>query len=350
MPTEITTVAWHHGAVRLIDQTRLPAELVTLDCTDLETLCEAILKLRVRGAPALGVSAAYGLAMVAHHSAAADVASLQDELRAAAKVIGATRPTAVNLFWALQRLGTVVDAGADSVAELRARLLESARAVEAEDRAANEALSHHGAELLPQGARVITHCNAGALCASGGYGTALGVIRAAAEAGKVAMVYADETRPLLQGARLTAWEMVQLGVPVTVLTDSMAASLMAAGQVDCVVTGADRIAANGDVANKIGTYGLAIVAQYHGVPCYVAAPTSTLDLNLASGAEIPIEQRAADEVRGFRTELTAPAEAHVYNPAFDVTPHDLVAAIITERGVARAPYVPALAAMLRRQS
>lgn len=347
MPTDITTVAWHNGAVRLIDQTCLPGELVTLDCTDLETLCEAILKLRVRGAPALGVSAAYGLAMVAHHSTAADVPALQNELRAAAKVIGATRPTAVNLFWALQRLGRIVDAGAPTVAQLRDALLAEARAVEAEDRAANEALSHHGAALLPEGARVITHCNAGALCASGGYGTALGVIRAAAEAGKVAMVYADETRPLLQGARLTAWEMVQLGVPVTVLTDSMAASAMAAGMIDCVVTGADRIAANGDVANKIGTYGLAIVAAHHGVPFYVAAPTSTLDLSLGSGADIPIEQRAADEVRGFRSEVTAPEGAAVYNPAFDVTPHDLVAAIITEQGVAREPYGPALAAMLR---
>jgi len=346
MPTEITTVAWHHGAVRLIDQTRLPLELVTLDCTDLDTLCEAILKLRVRGAPALGVSAAYGLAMVAHHSQAADVPALQDELRAAAKVIGATRPTAVNLFWALQRLGKIVDAGAGSVAVLRDKLLAEAQAVEAEDRAANEALSKHGAGLLPDGARIITHCNAGALCASGGYGTALGVIRAGAEAGKVAMVYADETRPLLQGARLTAWEMVQLGVPVTVLTDSMSASLMAAGKVDCVVTGADRIAANGDVANKIGTYGLAIVAKHHGVPFYVAAPTSTLDLTLASGADIPIEQRDPAEVRGFRSEVTAPDGAEVYNPAFDVTPHELVAAIITEKGVARDPYVPALAAML----
>ena len=346
MPTEIITVAWHDGAVRLIDQTRLPAELVTIDCTDLDTLCEAILKLRVRGAPALGVSAAYGLAMVAHHSQATDVPALQAELREASKIIGRTRPTAVNLFWALQRLGRLVEAGAASAAGMRATLLAAAQQVEAEDRAANEALSKLGAELLPERARVVTHCNAGALCASGGYGTALGVIRAAAEAGKVAMVYADETRPLLQGARLTAWEMVQLGVPVTVLTDSMAASLMASGQVNCVVTGADRIAANGDVANKIGTYGLAIVAKHHGVPFYVAAPTSTLDLNLASGADIPIEQRSPDEVRGFRTEVTAPAEAEVYNPAFDVTPHELVAAIVTERGVARDPYVPALQAMV----
>jgi methylthioribose-1-phosphate isomerase len=340
----VETVTWHQGSVRLIDQTRLPGELVLLDCASVEAVAHAIETLQVRGAPAIGVTAAYGLALAAWLSSATTPAALLADLELARTRLARTRPTAVNLFWALERVlhsARVADGTAD---ELRRCVLVEAQAIAAEDIAMCAAMGRHGAALLPPGVRILTHCNAGALAAVR-HGTALAVVRAAAAEGKVARVYADETRPLLQGARLTAWELSQEGIPVTVITDSMAGHIMARGLVDCVIVGADRIAANGDVANKIGTYSVAVLARHHGLPFYVVAPTSTFDFSLPDGRGIPIEERGADEVRGFRGEVTAPAEAQVHNPAFDVTPAELVTAIVTDRGVFRAPYEPALRAL-----
>ncbi len=344
----IETVSWRDGRVRLIDQTRLPQELVYLECADIETLAEAIEVLRVRGAPAIGVAAGYGLALAAAVSRAGDLPALKADLAAARERLARTRPTAVNLFWALDRQGKLIESFAGEPDALRRLLLDEAVRIHQEDLAAGEAMGRAGAALIQPGARILTHCNAGALAASGGYGTALGVIRAAAELGRVAMVYADETRPLLQGARLTAWELAADGIPVTLLTDNMAGHMMKSGRIDCVVTGADRIAANGDVANKIGTYAVAVLARHHGLPFYVAAPVSTLDLSLADGHAIPIEERAADEVRGFREAVSAPEGVPVANPAFDVTPHELVSAIVTERGVVRPPYGEGLARLVGR--
>jgi methylthioribose-1-phosphate isomerase len=347
MSDAVQTVTWHDGKVRMIDQTKLPSQVVMLDCATIEQLAEAIESLRVRGAPAIGVSAAYGLALAAHLSQAEDLTTLRQDLAVARDRLARTRPTAVNLFWALERLMRLAQADHADVDAARRALLDEAKQVHEEDVAACRAMGRHGAALLPQGARVLTHCNAGAL-ATAGYGTALGVIRAAAEQGRIARVYADETRPLLQGARLTAWELVTEHIPVTVVTDGMAGHLMQQGLVDCVVTGADRIAANGDVANKIGTYQVAVLARHHGLPMYVAAPSSTFDLSLESGDQIPIEQRRADEVRGFAGQVTVPEGAEVYNPAFDVTPHDLVTAIITEQGVFEPPYEQSLQALRQR--
>lgn len=344
MREPVETVCWHDGAVRLIDQTRLPGELVLLDCHSVEEVAAAIERLSVRGAPAIGVTAAYGIALAASRSPAGSREALLADLAAARARLARTRPTAVNLFWALERMAALAERHAGDADSLRAALLAEARAIHAEDVASCRAMGAHGAALIPRGARILTHCNAGAL-ATAGYGTALGVIRAAAEQGKVERVYADETRPLLQGARLTAWELVQLGIPVTVIGDSMAAGLMRRGAIDCVVTGADRITAGGDVANKIGTYGLAVLARHHGLPMYVAAPLSTVDFALDRGDEIPIEERAEAELRRCGTQVTVPAAASVYNPAFDVTPAELVTAIICERGVAYPPYRPALAAL-----
>ncbi|MCC7493152.1 MAG: S-methyl-5-thioribose-1-phosphate isomerase [Fimbriimonadaceae bacterium] len=338
MSSKVVTVEWRDGAVRLIDQTLLPTAEVYLDCRDVETLAEAIEVLRVRGAPAIGVAAAYGVALAARVSTATDLAGLRADLAAAVARLARTRPTAVNLFWALQLQTSLSDAWPGSPNGLRAALLARAEQIREDDLAAGAALAQHGATLIPAEARILTHCNAGALATSGGYGTALAVIRGAAEQGKVAMVYADETRPLLQGARLTAWELATDGLPVTLLCDNMAGFLMQRGGIDCVVVGADRITANGDVANKIGTYSVAVLARHHGLPLYVAAPVSTLDLSLASGAEIPIEERRPEEVTSFAGVPTAPAGIAVYNPAFDVTPHDLVTAIVTELGVVRPPY------------
>jgi len=345
MPSNVKTIEWAGNAVRLIDQTLLPTELKVLDCTTLEQVAEAIQRLRVRGAPAIGAAAGFGLALVARRSEAQSVASLLGELEQAQAVLAATRPTAVNLFWALERMMRCAQAQAEgSVQRLKEALLAEAEAIAREDEAANRRMGQYGAELIPDGANVLTHCNAGAL-ATAGYGTALGVIRAAVEAGKKVHVYADETRPLLQGARLTAWEMVQEHIPVTVITDNMAGHLMQQGRIDLALVGADRIAANGDVANKIGTYTVAVLAKHHGLPFYVAAPRSTIDFSLTSGTEIPIEERSPDEVVNFRGVRTAPAGVRVYNPAFDVTPHDLVTAIITEQGVVRPPYTEGLAAL-----
>ncbi len=323
------TIEWRRGRIRLIDQRALPARLTFVECTTVGQVCEAIRSMVVRGAPALGATGAYGVALAAA-GARSDTA-----VRAAADRIVATRPTAVNLRWGVDRaLEAYVRGGAEAA-------LEEADRIALADVEANVAIGRYGAELLSDGARVMTHCNAGAL-ACVGYGTALGVIRAAAEAGKRPRVWVGETRPVLQGARLTAWELDRLGIDATVVADSMAASLMRSGEVDVVVVGADRIAANGDVANKIGTYGLAVLAAHHGVPFVVAAPTSTVDLSTPDGAHIEVEERDGDEVRRVVGVRIVPTRVAVLNRAFDVTPAGLVGAIVTECGVARSPYVESL--------
>jgi methylthioribose-1-phosphate isomerase len=334
----IAPVRWQGDRLILLDQTQLPAREVEREYTRWQDVADAIRTLVVRGAPAIGVTAAFGMALAAQASAATTFDELLADLETASKGLAATRPTAVNLFWALDRMKRVaVAARAEPLPVLRARLLAEAQAVLESDVAANKALGRHGASLVPAGSRILTHCNAGAL-ATAGYGTALGVVRAAHEQGRVALVWVDETRPVMQGSRLTAWECVKDGIPHRVMSDVVAASLMARGQVDLVVTGADRIAANGDTANKIGTYALAVLARHHGLPFYVAAPFSTIDTSLPSGADIPIEERDPDEVRRIAGQPTAPEQSPVYNPAFDVTPALLIAAIVTERGVFRPPY------------
>ena len=334
----ITPVWWAHDRLMLIDQTLLPAREVERACARWEDVAEAIRSLVVRGAPAIGVAAAYGVALAARASRATTVDALLADVETASKGLAATRPTAVNLFWALERVRRAGrQAHGLSPDDVRARLLAEAHAIRAEDLAANQAMGAHGAALVPAHARILTHCNAGAL-ATAGYGTALGVIRAAHAQGKVARVWVDETRPVMQGSRLTAWELVREGIPHRLIADAVAGSLMARGEVDLVVTGADRIAANGDTANKIGTYALAVLAQHHAVPFYVAAPSSTIDPALPSGEHIPIEERDPAEVRQVGAQQTAPAESPVFNPAFDVTPARMIAAIITERGVFRPPY------------
>jgi methylthioribose-1-phosphate isomerase len=334
----IAPVRWSGDRLLLLDQTRLPGEELTREYRRWEDVADAIRTLVVRGAPAIGVAAAFGIALAARQSRAASVDDLLADLDVALKGLAATRPTAVNLFWALDRMRrTALEAHGATTDALRARLLAEAEAILAEDLAANRALGDHGAELVAPGARILTHCNAGAL-ATAGYGTALGVIRSAHAQGKVALVWVDETRPVMQGSRLTAWECDREGIPHRLIADVAAASVMARGEVDLVVTGADRIAANGDTANKIGTYGVAVLARHHGVPFYVAAPFSTIDPTLPSGAAIPIEERDGDEVRRVGAQRTAPAGSPVFNPAFDVTPASLITAIITERGVFRPPF------------
>ncbi len=334
----IAPVRWADDRLVLLDQTRLPGEEVERSYERWEEVADAIRRLVVRGAPAIGVVAAYGVALAARASGAATGEGVLADVETAAKGLAGTRPTAVNLFWALERMTGVARAAATGAPDdLRARLLAEAHAIRDEDVAANRAMGAHGAALVPAGARILTHCNAGAL-ATAGYGTALGVVRAAHAQGKVARVWVDETRPVMQGSRLTAWELVREGIPHRLIADVAAASLMARGEVDLVVTGADRIAANGDTANKIGTYALAVLARHHGVPFYVAAPFSTIDPALPSGERIPIEERDGAEVRRVGAQQTAPAESPVFNPAFDVTPAELIAAIVTERGVFRPPY------------
>jgi len=335
------TVEWlpNEPAVRIVDQTLLPAELKQVCLRTIPAVAEAIKVLRVRGAPAIGCTAAAGIALAAALYPADDMGDLRQHLTTAHEVLAATRPTAVNLFWALERMRRIWLPWAGSVGAVRGALSREAQAILDDDLDRCRAIGRHGAQLIPDGARVLTHCNAGAL-ATAGYGTALGVIRGAVEQGKQVQVWADETRPLLQGARLTAFELAADGIPCTVLCDNMAASLMASGRVDCVVVGTDRIAANGDVANKIGTYGVAVLCRHHGIPFYVAAPFSTVDFALASGREIPIEQRDGDEIGwlgGFARQCVVPEGVQVHNPAFDVTPAELVSAIVTERGVARPP-------------
>jgi methylthioribose-1-phosphate isomerase len=337
----VQPVTWAGDHLRLLDQTLLPTEEHYLALRDEHAVAEAIVTMRVRGAPAIGVAAAYGVALAARRSDTTDAAVLLAEVETAADLLSRTRPTAVNLFWALERMRAIARAGAASADDLRARLLAEALAIEAADVAANRQMGRHGQELVPDGATVLTHCNAGAL-ATAGYGTALGVIRAARDAGKRVQVYADETRPLLQGARLTAWELTRDGIPTTLIADGMAGTFLRRGAIGCVIVGADRVAANGDVANKIGTYGVAVLARENGVPFYVAAPTSTVDLTVATGDDIPIEERGQEELRGFGGVRTAPEAVAVRNPAFDVTPARYISAIITEHGIARAPFGPAL--------
>jgi methylthioribose-1-phosphate isomerase len=334
----IAPVRWRGDRLVLLDQTRLPAQAVERAYDSWQTVAEAIRGLVVRGAPAIGVAAAFAVALAARASGAKDFPGLLADLEEAIKGLAATRPTAVNLFWALERMRRVAtEQRALPLEALRARLLAEAQAILDEDVAANRAMGSHGAALVPEGARILTHCNAGAL-ATAGYGTAGGVIRAAHERGKVALVWVDETRPVMQGSRLTAWEMVQEGIPHRLISDVAAGYVMKRGEVDLVVTGADRIAANGDTANKIGTYALAVLARHHGIPFYVAAPSSSIDPGIATGADIVIEERDPAEVRGMAGRETAPADSPVFNPAFDVTPAELISAIITERGVCRPPY------------
>jgi methylthioribose-1-phosphate isomerase len=342
------TIFYSEGVVHLIDQTRLPAELVYLDCRTWQEVAAAIRDMRIRGAPAIGVSAAYGLALAAQACENDDPDTFAGALSDAADGLAGTRPTAVNLFWALEQGRSVVARTPQlGAAAIRRELLALAERLANEDVEINRRMGCFGAELVPDGANVLTHCNAGAL-ATVEYGTALGVIRAAAEQGKRPHVYVDETRPFLQGARLTAWELQREGIAQTLISDNMAGHFIARGAVDLVVVGADRVARNGDVANKIGTYTLGVLCKENGIPFYVAAPTSTLDLSLASGADIPIEQRSVDEVVQIGGQRIAPAGVQAAHPAFDVTPARYITAIITERGVARAPYERSLAALAER--
>jgi methylthioribose-1-phosphate isomerase len=334
----ITPIRWEDGRLVLLDQTLLPMREVERRYASWPEVAEAIRTLVVRGAPAIGVAAAFGVAVAARTSQARDFDAFHADLEEAIKGLAATRPTAVNLFWALERMRRVALAGrASTLTEVKTTLLAEAHAILDEDVATNRAIGAHGAGLVPAHARLLTHCNAGAL-ATAGYGTAGGVIRAAHERGLLDLVWVDETRPVMQGSRLTAWEMVKESIPHRLISDVAAASVMRRGEVDLIVTGADRIAANGDTANKIGTYGLAVLARHHAVPFYVAAPVSTIDPSIESGEAIVIEERDAAEVRGVAGRETAPIESPVFNPAFDVTPASLITAIVTERGVYRPPY------------
>jgi len=349
----IKTVEWTNEGIRMIDQRLLPTEEKYLMLRSWEEVAEAIKKMVVRGAPAIGVSAAMGLALGASQSVGMSVADLEDDFTYMCQVMGETRPTAVNLFWAIERMRDRFNrekANTKSVEEIKASLVAEAQKIFQEDIAANRAIGGFGAELIADGDTVLTHCNAGALATAGDYGTALGVIRGARDAGKRVAVIADETRPFLQGLRLTAWELAKDNIPVTVITDNMAGHVMKNGDVNVVVVGADRIAANGDAANKIGTYMVAVLARKHEIPFYVAAPITTLDLSLKSGQEIPIEQRDRKEVTHIRGQQMAPDGIEVSNPAFDVTPHDLITAIITDRGVARAPYTESLRKLMADSS
>jgi methylthioribose-1-phosphate isomerase len=338
----IETIQWTAEGVVMIDQTKLPREVVYVTCRNYGDVAEAIRSMVIRGAPAIGVAAAMGVAIGALQ---ANPENLDEEMDSICAILAATRPTAVNLFWAIDRMKRLYGSlNGKSVEEIRAALVAEAELVKKEDIEINRAMGRHGADLVPDGKTVLTHCNAGAL-ATAGYGTALGVIRAAIEQGKKIDVFADETRPFLQGARLTAWELQQDGIETTLITDSMAGHFLKSGRIGCVVVGADRIAANGDVANKVGTYPVAVLARENGVPFYVAAPISTLDLTLPSGDNIPIEQRSSREVTEVFGVRVAPEGIGVENPAFDVTPSRYVTAIITEKGVARAPFEESLRAL-----
>ena len=341
----VETIQWTPAGVVMIDQTKLPRETVFVTCKNYEEVAEAIRSMIIRGAPAIGVAAAMGVAIGMEQ---ASEANPDAEFEVICNTLAGTRPTAVNLFWAIDRMKRLyaVHRG-KPIAEIRAVLTAEAQAVYHEDIAICKRIGAHGAALVPDGKTVLTHCNAGAL-ATAGYGTALGVIRAAVEAGKKIDVFADETRPFLQGARLTAWELMEDGIPTTLITDNMAGHFMKAGRIGCVVVGADRIAANGDVANKVGTYTVAVLAKENGVPFYVAAPISTLDLTLATGDLIPIEERSASEVTHVFGVEIAPKGVGVENPAFDVTPNRYVTGIITERGVATAPFEESLRALAEK--
>jgi methylthioribose-1-phosphate isomerase len=338
----LKTLEWTDSGVQFIDQTKLPVEEVYVTCPDYQAVATAIRDMIVRGAPAIGVAAAMGIALGARDAQASSVAELRTQFDLICRTIAATRPTAVNLFWAVRRMEQKFQECAHMpVPQLKQALVAEAQRMYAEDIAANEALGRHGATLMPATGGVLTHCNAGAL-ATCGYGTALGVIRAAIEAGKKIHVFADETRPFLQGSRLTAWELMKDNIPTTLISDNMAGAMMRLGKIRAVVVGADRIAANGDTANKIGTYSVAVLAKEHGIPFYVAAPVSTVDLDTPDGSHIPIEQRSPIEVTHMAGKRIAPEGVSVENPAFDVTPAKYIAAIITERGIARAPYEESL--------
>jgi len=338
----IQTLEWTKSGVVFIDQTKLPTEEVYVTCTTHQQVADVIRNMVVRGAPAIGVAAAMGIALGVNNSKAEHAADLQKDFDRICETIRQTRPTAVNLFWAIRRMTEKFESlRLRPIAQIQQALIEEAERMHAEDIAANQAMGRHGAALMPSSGGVLTHCNAGAL-ATAGYGTALGVIRAAVEQGKKIHVYADETRPFLQGSRLTAWELMKDGIPTTVISDNMAGVMMQQGKIEAIVVGADRIAANGDVANKVGTYTVAILAKEHGIPFYVAAPISTVDLATPDGSKIPIEQRNAREVTHIAGRQMTPDGVEIENPAFDVTPAKYVAAIITERGIARAPYTESL--------
>ena len=334
----VKPILFKDGVCRMIDQRLLPTEEVWIDYTDCAGVAEAIRSMVVRGAPAIGVAAAFGAAFGAREIAAESFAEFIAEFDKCCDLLAATRPTAVNLFWALERMKkTALKGESLQIVQLKKFLLAEACTIAEEDEQINRRMGKHGADLIPENARILTHCNAGAL-ATAGYGTALGVIRAAVEAGKNVSVFADETRPFLQGARLTAWELQQDNIDVTLICDNMAGYLMSQGEIDCVIVGADRIAANGDVANKIGTFTVAVLAKEHDIPFFVAAPISTIDLNIPDGSGIPIEERCESEVTHHAGKRVAPAGIKVRNPAFDVTPARLITAIITENGIARGDY------------
>ena len=338
----IKTLEWTAGGVRFLDQTKLPTEESYATCRTYQEVAEAIRSMVVRGAPAIGVAAAMGVALGVRDSSARNSQELRREFEQICQTLAATRPTAVNLFWALERMRGKFEALENQpLGDIKQALIEEAQRMHAEDIAANIAMGRHGAALMPARGGVLTHCNAGAL-ATCGYGTALGVIRAAVEQGKKLNVYADETRPFLQGSRLTAWELNKDGIATTVISDSMAGAIMQQGKINAVIVGADRIAANGDVANKIGTYTVAVLAKEHAIPFYVAAPWSSVDLRTPTGEQIPIEQRSHREVTHMAGKRVAPEGVQVENPAFDVTPHRYVTAIITERGVALPPLAESL--------
>src|SRR5439155_261310 len=349
----IKTVEWTSEGIQMLDQRLLPTEEKYLMLRSYEEVADAIKNMVVRGAPAIGVSAAMGLALGANQSVGTSAADLEYDFKFMCKVMEATRPTAVNLFWAVERMRRAFAEArtkTNDVEEIRKRLIDEALAIFQEDIESNRALGKFGGELIADGSTVLTHCNAGALATAGDYGTALGVIRGAIDAGKRVAVIADETRPFLQGSRLTAWELAKDNIPVTVITDNMAGHVMKQGKVDCVVVGADRIAANGDTANKIGTYMVAVLAKRHNIPFYVAAPVSTIDFAIAEGGEIPIEERDPREVTHVGGQRLAAEGAAVHNPAFDVTPNDLIAAIITDKGVARQPFVESLRRLMEEKS
>src|SRR5712691_7220481 len=336
------TLEWTDEGVRFLDQTKLPTEESYVTCSTYEEVADVIRKMVVRGAPAIGVAAAMGIALGTRDAEGDHVSELRRNFDQICETMGETRPTAVNLFWAIRRMQGKFEACSDlPVEQIKHALIAEAQRMYLEDIAANEAMGRHGATLMPASGGVLTHCNAGAL-ATCGYGTALGVIRAAVESGKKIQVYADETRPFLQGSRLTAWELMKDGIPTTVISDNMAGAMMKQGKISAIVVGADRIAANGDVANKIGTYTLAVLAKEHGIPFYVAAPISTVDLACPDGDKIPIEQRNVREVSHIAGKQMVPDGVSIENPAFDVTPAKYVTAIITERGIARAPYEESL--------
>jgi len=337
------------GVCRMIDQRLLPTEEVWIDYTTCEGVADAIRDMVVRGAPAIGVAAAFGAAFGARDIETDNFNQFMIEFEKCCDLLAATRPTAVNLFWALDKMKAAAHKGETfQLDQLKKFLLAEACTIAEEDERINRRMGQHGNTLIPDEARILTHCNAGAL-ATGGYGTALGVIRAADEAGKKVAVFADETRPFLQGSRLTAWELQQDNIDVTLICDNMAGYLMSQGEINCIIVGADRIAANGDVANKIGTFTVAVLAREHGIPFYVAAPTSTIDLNIADGSGIPIEERAATEVTHHAGKQVAPSGVKVRNPAFDVTPARLVTAIITENGIARTNYEEELVALVKQE-